>query len=100
MSQFANSLKKDLAREPAEIVLSAEEGKIIFAFRQKKAAEAAERARIVERLRTAYEYKKWLFENGAGSTFSTFCDDFGYEGEDHSTMFKNVTDLMQLASNL
>lgn len=30
-------------------------------------------------LHTAARYHTWLVQNGAGDTYSTFCDDFGFE---------------------
>lgn len=30
-------------------------------------------------LNTAARYHTWLVQNGAGDTYSTFCDDFGFE---------------------
>lgn len=32
-------------------------------------------------LETAAEYHAWLTENKAGSSYSAFCDDFGFEGD-------------------
>jgi hypothetical protein len=47
-------------------------------MRQKDQAEKEYRKTTLEILRTAYEYENWLQKNGYGSSYSTFCDDFGY----------------------
>lgn len=49
---------------------------------------------------TAYNYASWLINNGAGSTYSTFCDDFGYQaqpGEDRPTLYKKIEAIFDLA---
>lgn len=47
-------------------------------------------------------YLSWLIENGAGSTYSTFCNDFGYEpadGEDRPVLYEEVLNLISLAKD-
>jgi len=54
----------------------------IDAIHDRREALAVEtrRARLrMEVLRCAYEFEKWSQESGLGLTYSTFCDDFGYE---------------------
>ena len=45
---------------------------------------------MIKILKIAYEYAVWLKENGAGSTLSTFIDDFGYQENGVACMYDNV----------
>ena len=54
---------------------------------------------MIKILKIAYEYAVWLEENGAGSTFSTFIDDFGYQEKGAAFMYDNVMAVMHLAKN-
>jgi hypothetical protein len=47
----------------------------------------------LEVLRTMFEYEKWLKEVGAGSTYSTFCDDFGCVHSERSVIFTIISEL-------
>lgn len=62
---------------------------------QKKAEE--DREKRPHLLETAFKYEKWLQENQAGSTFSTFCDEFGYDGPKRDVIFGQVRELRELA---
>lgn len=67
-----------MANEFVEI--TEEEKALIEEHRTKKEAQKRQKDMQYEILQTAYEYEKWLRQNGAGSSFSTFCDDFQYDG--------------------
>lgn len=83
--------------------LTADESKLILETREKKAQEIAKKMLVFRYLQTAWEYALWLDENGAGSTYSTFCDDFEYEGapgEDRPNTYKMVLDLIEIARGM
>lgn len=80
-----------------EMNLSAEEIHWIEERRAEREAAAKRQAEKLKILKTAYQYEEWLQENEAGSTYSTFCDDFGYGGEHREFMFKAVTQIRSLA---
>ena len=48
-------------------------------------------------LETAYEYEKWLRQNGAGSSYSTFCDDFKYDGDNRQFVYDAVEEIRRQA---
>lgn len=60
--------------------LTDQEKQIIIAHRKKLEERELRKRYAVFCLETAYKYEKWLQENGFGSTYSTFCDDFGFAG--------------------
>lgn len=83
--------------------LTDEEKRVIL--ERRKAKEQAEKRELDTRhlLNTAFRFLYWLDENGAGATFSTFCDDFEYEakeGEDRSRLYKNVMEVIGVARGL
>lgn len=67
--------------------LTEEEIAMIKDSRKKKERDAAILSLSLEILRVAHEFNVWLVENGAGATFSTFCDDYGYQGENRSEVY-------------
>lgn len=77
--------------------LSQEEVDTIERIRAEREAAAKKRAETLHILRTAYEYEKWLQENGAGSSYSTFRDDFGYSGEYGEWMYNVISSLRDRA---
>jgi hypothetical protein len=60
------------------MVLTENEAKLIREMREKDKQEQQHRKVILEVLLTAYEYERWLRKEGSESTYSTFCDDFGF----------------------
>lgn len=70
--------------------LSQQEMAIVQKYRAEKAQRDKAREFYLECLETTARYRKWLNENEAGSTYTTFCDDFEYAGEDRQYMFKVV----------
>jgi hypothetical protein len=62
---------------------------------KRRAQEVEDTARAHYRLLihdVAHRFAVWKVENGAGSSYSTFCDDFGYDnpGVDRPRLHKNV----------
>jgi hypothetical protein len=58
--------------------LTESEAALIEEMRRKDREEKVYRKVTLEALQTAYEYERWLQMNGYGSSYSTFCDDFGF----------------------
>lgn len=51
----------------------------------------------------AHRFSQWLMETGAGATYSTFCNDFGYQAdasEDRSRTYKLVETIRECAYRL
>lgn len=71
----------DLTKEEKELILK----------RRQDPVRAESRIRQQQKiLKTSIDYWKWLVENGRGSSFSTFIEEFGYDGHDSSIMYKAV----------
>lgn len=83
-----------------EYELNEREKSIIETHRKHMQKERQRSLRILELLKVAYEYEKWLQDNGAGSSFSTFCDDFGFEGKDRKYTFGYVEKIRMWAKEL
>lgn len=64
--------------------LTNEERQAVYNLRHEK--ERAMRPALEHLLNVAARYTAWLNKNGAGSTYSTFCDDFGYEAVDNEDL--------------
>lgn len=63
-------------------ILTPAEKKVIDRMRAEEHARIMSKTYCLELLATALEYEKWLQKNGAGNSFSTFVDEFGYERTD------------------
>lgn len=70
--------------------LSEFETAMVLEHRAKLSAEKANDEWRRLALRLAYEYETWLQEEGRGSTFSTFVNEFNYDEHDASQVFKAV----------
>ncbi|MDI1278029.1 hypothetical protein [Methylobacter sp.] len=79
------------------ILLSDEELEIIQKHRDKKEKVSLRFNNRIKALETARAYDIWLRENGMLSSFSTFMNDFGYEEEDASFMYKVVKEILAAA---
>lgn len=51
-----------------------------------------------EALKVAHQYNQWLVENGRGDTYSTFCDEFGYQHERRRQVYSAVVALRSFAT--
>lgn len=62
---------------------------------------ATERYRMTAHtLKVAGDFAAWMSTEGAGPTYTTFCDDFGYQpkpGEDRPALYKRVTQVLSAA---
>lgn len=83
----------------SELTLTESEKNVIL----KRRAEEAERLAATENckntLRIASEYFTWLAENGRGSSFSTFVDEFYYQEDDSSIMYQQVMEVINVAKS-
>lgn len=71
-------------------------------MREEKEAAAYRDMLALKVLRTAYKFESWMQDTGAGASYSTFCDDFGYEGvegESRPAVYKRVLEIIRLAKN-
>lgn len=83
--------------------LTDEEKKIVMEHRRSMARAWRNERDAMHLLDTASRFRQWLEENGAGATFSTFCDNFGYEsreGEDRARLYNNVMSIIGAAREL
>lgn len=51
-------------------------------------------------LKVSYGYQEWLDRYGRGSSFSTFVNEFGYQGRDATQAFSAVSRLLDTANNI
>ncbi len=76
--------------------LSEKEKALIVELRQKD----VRRNQIAKMLKLAHDYHLWMEENQCGTTYSMFCDDFGYhaeDGEDRTATYEAVVELIRTA---
>lgn len=81
--------------------LTDREKKAVLGMRDKATRNEIEKQARLEILRAAYEFEKWLQTNSASSTFSTFCDDFGYinYAMQRDAVFEAVSPIRDVARN-
>lgn len=72
------------------IELTEDEQKLILKRRYEIAAKEESRRVKLQSIETAAKYEAWLQNEGRGSTFSTFVDEFGYDEHDASAVFRRV----------
>ena len=66
---------------------------IIEEHRRKAQKEIEQRRLRLKLLKVAADLEAWMQETGSGATYSTFCDDFGYEadiGEDRPKTYNAI----------
>ena len=79
------------------VELTAEEVSMVKRHREKIAMEKASNELLIRVLVATADYEKWLQENSAGSSYTTFLDDFGYQGVDPKMTFNFVEHLRRKA---
>lgn len=87
--------------EQTQMILTDEEITIIQKLRITNEQKKFKRELSLRRIQTAAEFATWLDENGAVATYSTFCDDFGYDsmtGEDRPETYKIIMNIINSAS--
>lgn len=77
------------------ILLTNDELKIIQEYRAKKEKIECQFKMQTKALNTAIDYIAWLKAHNRVTTFSTFVDEFGYEEEDCSFMYKVVVKVLE-----
>lgn len=82
-----------------EIYVSPEEHAAIMEMRRKSDAIKEHSRLSMEILTTAHRYEQWLRDNGAGSSYSTFCNEFGYQGERSSFIYAQVQRIRHVAKD-
>lgn len=80
--------------------LTEDEIELILARRAEKAAIERLQARRMKALETTARYGRWLFENGYGTSFSTFINQFGYQEHDGQEMYADVTLLLDAVEGI
>jgi hypothetical protein len=80
-----------------QMALSDQEAKLIENNRAKKAQQQWRINNRIKTLVTALRYDKWLIKHGRCSSFSAFVDEYGYEGNDASDMYKVVMEAIKAA---
>jgi hypothetical protein len=84
------------------IELSEAEGEMILENRKKQEEFLRRKTSALHLLKTAYDYETWLQAHGRESSFTTFLDEFGYDGIEGKTsamVFKQVSYLRESALN-
>lgn len=80
--------------------LTEEERCMVLAHRRKIDDEL--KIKACKLLLLARDYLEWMVGNGAGSTYSTFCNDFGYgatEGESRNKTYEDVMFLINASKD-
>jgi len=78
--------------------LTQEEADEINAARELRREELASRSNVINLLDLVAQYAKWLDDEGAGSTYSTFCDDFGYRSSHaRKKIYEEIQKIIELA---
>ena len=77
--------------------LSEEEKQVILQMREYKKEKERKSNYQLHILKTAYEYDAWLKSNGMGDSFSTFCDEFSYDGENRPQVHRAISDIREIA---
>lgn len=87
-----------------QYILTDEEKCMVDKMRAEREADLKHRVYRLELLKVAYEYEKWLQENGAGTSYSTFWNDFGYSRDlfapfiNGNGIYEHVISIRQYAS--
>ncbi len=81
-----------------QMEVTPDERDMILAYRRN--VEAQRQKVAVHLLEVAFRFECWCMENGAGATYSTFTDDFGYppqEGEDRPALYEKIRAIIAFA---
>lgn len=84
------------------IEITEQEEQLILQLRRAEQEETRRRNSALKVLKTAYEFEAWMQQEGAGPTYSTFCEDFGYEaieGEHRPSIYERVLEVIKLAKS-
>ena len=62
-----------------QLTLTEEEKNIILALRKDEEKRQQQKQMMLAVLETAARYARWLEENGRGTSYTTFVDEFGFD---------------------
>lgn len=79
--------------------LTDDELNLVLKHRENRKAEQGREQRKNLVIAMVYRYNEWLRDNGAGSSYSTFCDEFGFNGENRQSMYNAIIKIMEIAFN-
>jgi hypothetical protein len=85
------------------MILTDEETRLVLEYRKEQAAIAMRKQMTGRLLRIAANYYDWLQQQDAGDTYTTFCNDFGYEarcGESRPEIHGGVAALIRTSKAL
>lgn len=80
--------------------LTEQEKDMVLEHRKKQVVLTSQKRYALFCLETAYRYEQWLQANSNGSTYSTFCNDFGFDSwgdYSRSQTFATVEIIRELA---
>lgn len=81
--------------------LTTEEIALINDHRRHKAEAIARDKQTLHLLQTAASFLQWLQDNGRGPSFTTFLDEYGYQGDSGrwspGDFYRRIIDLIDLA---
>ncbi len=83
--------------------LTESEAKVITDIRRVESEKKRKVDLSIHLLSTAAQYAKFMRDEGYGDTYSTFCDNFGYEGEkeiSRPAIHKSVMEIIREAREL
>ena len=82
------------------IEVTPEELQLLEQAREHKKQLLERRAYALELLSVAANYAAWLVENNTGSSYSTFRNEFGYQGRAHDvgSFYKDVMNAIDIIS--
>jgi len=73
--------------------LTQQEIDLVLGYREKQKERARQRKNRVHLLNIAKAYEEWLQDNSRGSSFSTFMDEFGFNGLNSADVFRLVEEI-------
>lgn len=81
--------------------LTADEIRLIEDYRRQNAEQKANQRAMLHLLKTTADYLEWLQKNSRGSSFSTFMNEYEYQGIfcgwSPNVFYKRIIDLIQVA---
>jgi len=80
--------------------LTPDEVQVVRKIREDAREKDAKPERIRYILHLASAYEEWLQDHGRRSSFSTFCDEYGYYGDDRSQTFDFIETIRERVREL
>lgn len=73
--------------------LTPEEISVVLEHRERQKNQAQKRKNRLTLIGIAKNYEEWLQDNNRGSSFSTFTDEFGFDGSKATDVFRLVDEI-------